>query len=157
MLCPAAAVLTERGHPYLYQPLFRAQLRWTHVDDLALDPQLVSRAHRVRPPEFVEAGTDNAASGLELALDQEPHGERRRVPAACRQAAEYAVGYFVDAGVQIGAAILGGSGATHKELAHGFRYFELARKAIECLHQRLVGRGTGFARRLGRPILLLVI
>ena len=38
-----------------------------------------------------EAGADNAASGLELALDREPHGERRRAPAACRQAAEYAV------------------------------------------------------------------
>src|SRR5262245_60242304 len=43
------AVLIERGRPYLHQPLLRAQLRWTHVDDLALDSQLVSRAHRMRP------------------------------------------------------------------------------------------------------------
>src|SRR5207249_2778160 len=35
------------------------------------------------------AGADHAGRGLELALDQEPHGERGGVPAACRQAAEY--------------------------------------------------------------------
>jgi len=50
-----------------------------------------TRAHRVRPTEFVEAGADDAASRFELAVDQEPHGERRCVPAARRQAAEYAI------------------------------------------------------------------
>ena len=60
--------------------------------------QLISRAHRVRPAEFVEAGSHDAASGLEFALNQQSHGERSRVPAARRQAAEYAVtgGFLIE-------------------------------------------------------------
>src|SRR5215471_11745294 len=85
------AVLIERGGSDLDQPLLGTRLRWAHLDNLALDPQFITRAHRVRPTEFVEASADDATSGFELALDQEPHGERRRVPAARRQAAEYAV------------------------------------------------------------------
>src|SRR5262249_47424484 len=84
------AVLIERGGPDFDQPLLRARLRRTHLEDLALEAQLIARTHRVRPAELVEAGADDAARGLELALDQEPHGERRRVPAARRQATEYA-------------------------------------------------------------------
>src|SRR5947199_533507 len=45
------------------------------TDDLALDSQFVSRAYRVRPAKFIEAGTDNAPCRLKLALNQEPHGE----------------------------------------------------------------------------------
>jgi len=78
------AVLIERGRPNLDQPLLGARLRWAHLDDLALESQFVSRAYRVRPAKFIEAGTDNASCGLKLALNQEPHGERRRVPAAGR-------------------------------------------------------------------------
>src|SRR5438445_3421545 len=78
------AVLIERGRPYLDQPLLGTRLRWAHLDDLALDSQFVSRAYRVRPAKFIEACTDNASCGLKLALNQEPHGERRRVPAAGR-------------------------------------------------------------------------
>src|SRR5205807_9248805 len=73
-----------RHRPYLDQPLLGSRLRWAHLDDLALDSQFVSRAYRVRPAKFIEAGTDNASCGLKLALNQEPHGERRRVPAAGR-------------------------------------------------------------------------
>src|SRR4029077_12005249 len=40
---------------------------------------------RARPAELVEAKPDNAAGGLKLAVDQEPHGECRRVPAARRE------------------------------------------------------------------------
>src|SRR6266480_795841 len=78
------AVLIERGRSYLDQPLLGTRLRWAHLDDLALDSQFVSRAYRVRPAKFIEACTDNASCGLKLALNQEPHGERRRVPAAGR-------------------------------------------------------------------------
>src|SRR5262245_47516245 len=70
------AILIERGRPHLDQPLLGARPRWTHLDDLALDAQLIARAHRVRPAEFIEARADDAAGGLELTLDQEPHGER---------------------------------------------------------------------------------
>src|SRR5262249_44756827 len=41
-----------------------------------------------RPAEFVETGADDAAGGLELAVDQKPHGHRGGMPAARRQAAE---------------------------------------------------------------------
>src|SRR5437016_13565488 len=50
--------------------------------------QLVSRSNRTRPAHFVEPGTDDAARRLELAVDQEAHRHRRRVPAACRQSLE---------------------------------------------------------------------
>src|SRR2546430_16232215 len=44
-----------------------------------------------RPPRspLFPSTTLFRSRGLELALDQEPHGERGGVPAACRQAAEY--------------------------------------------------------------------
>jgi hypothetical protein len=81
----------ERGRPYLDQTLLGARVGWTHLDHLALDTQFIAETHRVRPAEFVEADAHDATCGLELALDQELHGERRRVPTARRQAAEDAV------------------------------------------------------------------
>src|SRR3979490_701922 len=50
--------------------------------------QLIPGTHGARPAELVEAGADDAAGGLQLALDQQPHGERGGMPAARRQAAE---------------------------------------------------------------------
>src|SRR5439155_8983876 len=48
----------------------------------------ISGAHRSRPAELVEAGSDDSAHRLQLAPDQKPHGERGGMPAARRQAAE---------------------------------------------------------------------
>ncbi len=50
--------------------------------------QLVARPNWPRPAELVEAGADDPAGGLELALDQQPHGHRRGVPAARCEPAE---------------------------------------------------------------------
>src|SRR5207249_4030688 len=69
----------------------RARFRRSHVEDFALDVQLVTRSHGKWPAELVEARTDDAAGGFEVALDQQSHRERGGMPAACRQAAEYRV------------------------------------------------------------------
>ena len=50
--------------------------------------QLIARTHRQWPPEFVEAGPDDASGGLQLAFDQQTHGERGGVPAACGESLE---------------------------------------------------------------------
>jgi hypothetical protein len=80
--------LVERRGAQLHHALLGARLRRAHLEDLGLDVQLVARAHRPRPAELVEPGPDDTARGLEVALDQEPHGHRRRVPAARREPAE---------------------------------------------------------------------
>src|SRR5215472_12280521 len=86
---PAFIVLAMLASPIPLRA--RARLGWPHLDHLVLNTQLIAGAHWVRPAKFVEAGAHDATSGLELALDQEPHGERRRVPTARRQSAEDAV------------------------------------------------------------------
>jgi hypothetical protein len=43
------------------------------------------------PLGIVEPGANDTARGLELALDQEPHGESRRMPTSCRQPLENCV------------------------------------------------------------------
>src|SRR5439155_6496435 len=90
--------LVERRRAHLDQALFGARLRRPHLEDLALDAQLVARAHGPRPAELVEARAEDSASGLHLALDDEPHGERRGVPAARREALEERIvrGSFVE-------------------------------------------------------------
>src|SRR5262245_15133020 len=57
--------------------------------------------------------------------------------------------------VQVGTAILRGSGAALDELACGFRDFKLVLKPAKRLRKRLVGRGAGLDRGLRRPFLLL--
>src|SRR5947208_1597455 len=85
----AFLILRRRSH--LDQSLMRARFRRSHVEDFALDVQLVTRSHGKWPAELVEARTDDAAGGFEVALDQQSHRERGGMPAACRQAAEYRV------------------------------------------------------------------
>src|SRR5262249_34717206 len=64
-------------------------------------------------------------------------------------------GGLVGAHVQIGTAILRGSGAALDELACRFRDFKLVLKPAKRLRKRLVGRGAGLDRGLRRPFLLL--
>src|SRR5262249_19507893 len=53
-----------------------------HGDHLGLDAHLVVRAHRSQPPELVDADAEDAAGGLEIALDQQAHRRGRGVAAA---------------------------------------------------------------------------
>jgi hypothetical protein len=48
------------------------RLRRPHVQHSALQAQLVAGADRPRPAEFIGARADDAAGGLEVALDQYP-------------------------------------------------------------------------------------
>src|SRR6202050_2298625 len=63
-------------------------LRGPHFEYFALGMQFVAGAYRLWPTERIEADPKNAASRLEVAIDQEPHGQRGRVPAAGSQSAE---------------------------------------------------------------------
>src|SRR6266568_1937191 len=82
------AVLVQRRRPHRDQPLVRSRLRWSDLQHFALDAQLIPRTHGPWPAARIKAGTDNAASGREIALDQEPHGDRGGVPTASCQSAE---------------------------------------------------------------------
>src|SRR6476660_9250068 len=48
----------------------------------------IPRPHGPRPTELIESRANDAAGRFDLAFDQKPHGESRRMPAACRQPAE---------------------------------------------------------------------
>jgi len=52
------------------------------------DVELITRSHGPRPTELIESCAHDAPCRCDLALDQKPHGESRRMPAACRQPAE---------------------------------------------------------------------
>src|SRR4030088_2639125 len=82
------AVLVQRARSYCDQPLVGLRPRRSNVDHFALDVQLVSRPHRPRPSELVEASADDAAGRPEVALDEELHGDGGGVPSAGREAAE---------------------------------------------------------------------
>src|SRR3989449_3362793 len=73
-------ILVERRRSHLDQPLIWTRPRWPHLEDLALGPQLISRPHRPWPAELVGAGAHDAAGGVEVAFDQEPHGDGGGVP-----------------------------------------------------------------------------
>src|SRR5208283_3505352 len=45
-------VLVKRGRAHLDQPLFGPRLRWAHLEDLALEAQLVAGTHRAWPVEL---------------------------------------------------------------------------------------------------------
>src|SRR5262249_26383514 len=60
----------------------------TNVEDFALDAQLVARPYRLGPPHLLEAGADNSPGRPELTVDQQPHGQSGRMPAAGCEAAE---------------------------------------------------------------------
>src|SRR5713101_7977475 len=82
------AVLVQRRRPHLDQPLVRTRLRRPHLEHFALDAQLIPRTHGPWPAALIKAGANEAASGCEIALDQEPHGDRGGVPTAGCQSAE---------------------------------------------------------------------
>src|SRR5947208_99145 len=65
------AVLIEGRGAHLDEALLGPRLRRPHLEDLAFNPKRVAGAHRERPAELLEAGTDDAASRLELAVHQE--------------------------------------------------------------------------------------
>ncbi len=57
------------------------------MDNLGFDAQHIAGAHRVWPPQFVDAQTNHALSKIQR-LHEEPHGHRRRMPAARNQSFE---------------------------------------------------------------------
>src|SRR5258706_7552936 len=81
------AVLVQR-RPHLDQPLVRSRLRRPHLEPCARDAQRIPGTYGPWPAAFVKAGANEAASGCEIALDQEPHGDRGGVPTAGCQSAE---------------------------------------------------------------------
>src|SRR5712691_6127853 len=85
------AVLVQRRRPHLDQPLVQTRLRRPHLEHFALDAQRIPRTHGPWPAALLKAGANEAASGCEIALDQEPHGDRGGVPPAGCQSAEYRV------------------------------------------------------------------
>src|SRR5262245_11015059 len=84
-------VLIERRRPHLEQPLVWTRLRRPHLEHFTLDAQLIPRTHGPWPAALLNAGTDNAASRREIALDQQPHGDRSSVPPTGGQSAKYGV------------------------------------------------------------------
>src|SRR5712691_13318565 len=91
------AVLVQCRRPHLKQPVVRTRLRCSHLQHFAFDAQLIPRTHGSWPAAFVKASADEAASGREIALDQESHGDRGGVPTAGCQSVEERVtrGLFV--------------------------------------------------------------
>jgi hypothetical protein len=94
------AGLVQRRRPYLEQPLLRPRPRGSDLQDLTLHGERVAGADRERPAELVEAGRDDASCRLQVALDQQAHGDGRGVPAAGRQPAKQRVpgGLLVEMG-----------------------------------------------------------
>src|SRR5262249_23250019 len=91
-------VLIERRRSHLDQSLMRTRPRRPYLEDLGLDAEIITGPHGSCPAEFVEARADDAASGPEVALDQQPHRDGGGVPAAGSQSAEYRVarGFLVE-------------------------------------------------------------
>src|SRR5688572_3877473 len=85
-------VLIQRRSPDLDDSLIGARLRRSYLEHLAFDVQLIPWPNRSWPAELVKAGADEAAGGFEIAVDQEPHGDRGGVPAACGEASKDRVG-----------------------------------------------------------------
>src|SRR5215472_18947302 len=72
----------------LISPLFRSRLGRPYLEDFALDAQLITGPYWIGPPEFLKAGTEYAASRLEITVNQQAHCHRGGVPAACGQPME---------------------------------------------------------------------
>jgi hypothetical protein len=64
-----AILIHSRGSDF-DQSEFWTRLRWSHREHFTGDPQLIAWPHWLRPAKLIEAGSDDPASGLELALDQ---------------------------------------------------------------------------------------
>jgi hypothetical protein len=63
-----------------------------------LDTYLVTRVYGTQPPQFVDAGTHDPARGPEIAVYQQAHRCRSRVPSADGQGAKYGTlgGVFIE-------------------------------------------------------------
>src|SRR4029078_8825125 len=85
-------VLIDRRGPHLDDSLVGARLRGSDLEHFPFDTELIPWPNWPWPPEFVEAGANDAASGLQIAVDQQSHRDSGGVPAACGQTAEYRVG-----------------------------------------------------------------
>src|SRR5437899_2626087 len=75
-------VLVQRRAAELHGALARPARGRAHLKDFRFDVQLVSRAHRARPLHLVGSSADDSAGGTEIALDQQLHRQRGRVPSA---------------------------------------------------------------------------
>src|SRR5437899_11752333 len=84
-------VLVERRRSHLDQPLIWTGPRGPHLEDLDLNAQLIPGSHGSWPAELVSPGAHDAAGGFEVALDQEPHRDRGRVPTTRGQSSEEGV------------------------------------------------------------------
>src|SRR5205823_292274 len=89
---PAMRAILGRDYPGLFPygdtRALAALLRRPDLEDLGLDAQLITRPDRARPLQLVGAGADDAAGRLEIAADEQAHGEGRRMPSARCQATE---------------------------------------------------------------------
>src|ERR1700722_17921497 len=84
-------ILIQSCDPHLDQPKGRTRLRWPHLENFALNVQLVAWSHRTRPIQLIEAGPHGPPCGPELALDQETHGHGSSMPTARYQTLKYRV------------------------------------------------------------------
>jgi len=57
------------------------------MDNLGFDAQHIAGAHRVWPPQFVDAKTNHALGKIQR-LHEKPHSHRRRMPATRNQSFE---------------------------------------------------------------------
>lgn len=85
-------VLIQRCCPDLDDSLVGTRLRRSYLEHFAFDVKLIPWPNRSWPTELVKTGADDAAGGFEIAVDQKPHRDSGRVPAACGEASKYRVG-----------------------------------------------------------------
>src|SRR5271165_5017154 len=85
---PSKSVTTTPSIAVILLTLARTRLRRPYLEHFALNAQLIPGPRGPGPAELIEAGADDTARGLELAFDQPPHRERRRVPPARGQSLE---------------------------------------------------------------------
>ncbi len=82
------AILIVGRVPNTDEADLRPRLRRTRFDDFTFDPQHIAGPDGLRPTKFIDPAADHAAGWPEVAVDDEPHRRRHRVPAACRQSCE---------------------------------------------------------------------
>ena len=82
------AVLVERDGADGHHASRGIRCRWPGREHFRLYMQVIARPHRFRPPAL-EAQANHPADGLEVAFDQQLHGDGGRVPAACRKPLEH--------------------------------------------------------------------
>ena len=85
-------VLIQCCCPDLDDSLVRTRLRGSYLEHFAFDAKFIPRANGSWPAQLVKASADDAAGEFEIAVHQEPHGDRGRVPAACGETSKDRVG-----------------------------------------------------------------